>query len=80
MTFKEAQSELDRLADGKHRSLSFALTTCQSGELETKCMVYVHGYDWYSGETWRDALAELRTALETCPQATEEIPEIEDVC
>jgi len=79
MTFKDAQAELDRLADGKHRTLTFDLTTSYGGQHETKCWVYVDGYTWYRGPTWRDALSELRSAMEGFPQTTEEIPNIEDV-
>ena len=78
MTFKQANAELAKLADGKYNTLSFTLTTHSDGTQETKCMVYVNGLDWYAGKTWRDALSLLRGVLEVCPSDIEEVPDITD--
>ena len=78
MKFTTAQAELDKLADGQYHVLGFKLLTNSDGTLETTCMVYVHGYDWYSGPTWREALGSLREAMEGYKQDIEEIPEVLD--
>lgn len=68
MTFEEARQELETLSKGEHYAIEYGLMVYQnfgSGRSrEAECGVYIHGYGWKKGPTWRKVLDLLKTEIE----------------
>ena len=83
MTFKQAKKELEKLANGEYHVLIYGITDFGTGrdnvKLEQKCSVYVNGFDYYHGVTWRIALDKLESAITgiSLPVKIDDIPEME---
>ena len=63
MTFKQAKKRLKKIAEGRFHSLRLDVTEFTSGELETKCSVYIDGETFYCGDTFEKAFLNRERAL-----------------
>ena len=66
MTFEEAKKILSDLADGKYHCIRYELVNYGNdgtGKVVAECSVYIHGYDWEKGATWREALDKMKRSI-----------------
>ena len=66
MTFAEAQKELDGLASGEYRIISYTLTNTGTKQ-HAECVVYIHGHGHHSGSTWRESLDSMKNSINPRP-------------
>lgn len=52
MKIQEADEKLRQIADGKHRAVSYELTTYKNGNQETRCGLYIDGGPWFTNHTF----------------------------
>lgn len=83
MSFRQAKRELEKLANGDYHVLGYKITDFgddrDNVKLEQECSVYVNGFDYYYGATWRIALDKLETAMTgvSLPVKIDDIPDKE---
>jgi hypothetical protein len=68
MTFEEAYEEMKKLADSTpitkgYFVLQYAITDYGNGKLEAKCDVYMNGFNYEHGKTWREAIDKMKYAV-----------------
>ena len=59
MNFKQAYEKLQEVADGKYNTLYYEVSTYQNGERNYACWLYVNGFNFVSGDTWKEAFKNL---------------------
>ena len=73
MKFQTAKDMLKKLAKGKYHTVQYELSEDQTGELETKCWLYIG--DTYSSKSGRGT--SFQTCFNELEKKLEEIPDIE---
>jgi len=63
MTFQEAKSELEKLAKGEYRSITYSQTISDDKNIESVCEVYIHKYETSTGPTWKEALSRMKCQI-----------------
>ncbi len=76
MNFKEAKSKLKKLAKGEYHSIQYGITEYLPNKLKQKCSVYIDGYSWHWGETWKVALKSLENEMNLPPKKPVKIESI----
>ena len=76
MNFQEAAKKLNELAGGEYTSMTYEVTQKAGGVIDVKCRVYMHGYDFYSAQTWEIALGMLDDKLNPIEIMVEDIESI----
>lgn len=78
MKFQDARKKLKKMAKGKYYSIQFGLTEFQSGDIETRCWLYIDSKVSGGGSTFREAFVALEKELGIYEiEKIEEIPDIE---
>lgn len=62
MTFNKAKKVLKKMVKGKYCSIHHEITIYDGQEIP-ECRVYVEGYSFYKGKTWKEALEKLKVAM-----------------
>jgi hypothetical protein len=63
MTFNKAKRLLKRMAKGEYCAIQYDVTLYSSEREYSECRVYVEGYDFHMGKTWKEALKKLKVAM-----------------
>ncbi len=75
VTFRSAQRQVAKLADGRLHGLNYSFTKYASGTTEALCGVYIDGQDWQEAPTWKEAIRKMDIAINGEPEADlEEAP------
>ena len=80
-TFEQARAELKEIAGGQYRSLRYELTEDGEQVKQIECRCYVDPSMSTEAKTWREALDEMKIALDPAlakPLTADEAP-IDDI-
>lgn len=70
MNFEQAVKELKGLAKGEYCKLKYEEAHNKDGQVNICCYVYIHGYNYSSGESWETALHKMNCQLNNIDQET----------
>lgn len=80
MKIQEAKAELKELAGGRYHAIRYEITEYHTGDIRIDTGVYIQGYDWHTGSTFREALNGMISQVNgiLCQKAIEEPQDIDD--
>lgn len=81
MSFLEARAELAKIANGKHRFLSYEVTDDGNcGNCTVLCKCYIDGLEEiFTGETWESAIGKARLAAHNHGIVIVDVEDIQEV-